>query len=202
MSSNTLKTLPENPKAFCSVVQKDPKVLISLLKNRDPRLKYLFKRRKKRAITSCSIKEIELLLTDVDYTFNKQVWMSLKSALKDSPEALQQKTGCFFQQNEKIGSHSLLIDGNFIMWLLSQGSISPHHCRRFLQLEERVLKKFGIPLSVRTPCDVLFHMHYLLIHNLGGAKDLFHLSRYWWIYNQDFTSIHIMVFLLKALILP
>lgn len=177
--------LPENPGEFIRAIRRDPDTLIPLLLNRDPRIKYVFKRRKKISIPSPSEEAIKNLLTKPEYSFNRKTWISLKDTLLCSPTELAEKTGCPFRESPSQSADTILPEADFFLWLLQEGGISPHHCRQLLLMEIKICKTRGISVEKRSPCDVLFQMNRLLRKNRGGVPLVFHVSRLWWIYTKN-----------------
>ncbi|MCD6233983.1 MAG: hypothetical protein J7K63_02940 [Candidatus Marinimicrobia bacterium] len=185
--------LPDHPGEFIRAVRNDPALIVPLLVKRDPRLRYLFKKHKRKTIESASEEAYNKLFFIPDYGFNRITWLRLKETLIGSTRELSEKTGCTFQVNISSPGEPALPDAAFVLWLLQQAGISPHHCRRMLIMEEKISKRFGIPLSKRSPCDVLFYMHRRLHQHRGGAREIFHISRLWWIYTKNDEAINKMI---------
>lgn len=191
--------LPDHPGKFIRAVLNEPAHIFPLLANRDPRLRYLFKKRKKKSIESASEDAYKKLLYNPEYQLNRVTWLSLKASLLCSTPELIIKTGCVSPKDLTTPCEPELPEAAFVVWLLQQAGISPHHCRQMLTYDQKAIRKTGIPLSKRMPCDVLFYMHGRLLQHKGGAREIFQLSRLWWIYCKNDEAKELMILLMLNL---
>jgi len=199
MTPINLMVLPDQPGEFIRAVRNDPAHIFPLLANRDTRLRYLFKKRKKKSIESASEDAYKKLLFNPEYQINRLAWLSLKASLLCSTPELIAKTGCKYTENLTSLYEPELPEAAFVLWLLQQAGISPHHCRQMLTHDQKAIRKTGIPLSKRMPCDVLFYMHGRLLQHKGGAREIFQLSRLWWIYCKNDEAKKLMILLMLNL---
>jgi hypothetical protein len=189
MTDKPTEDLPQNRKEFIRIIQKNPDKIIPLLKIRDPRLYYLFKRHKIRSLDFNQYTRtedcIQSLMQNPYTRFNKRLWMSLKSSLLFSRKDLESRLGCRFRKTFPGRTEDRFCYGDFFLWLLREGGVSPHHCRQLLLYDHKICTYFGLNPEERSPCDLLYFMHYLLRNKKGGAKEIFNLSRLWWIYRKQ-----------------
>lgn len=199
MTSINPMELPDHPGEFVRAVRNDPAHIFPLLANRDPRLRYLFKKHKKKSIESASEDAYKKLLFNPEYQLNRFTWLSLKTSLLLPTSELVAKTECAYLKDLATPCEPELPEPAFVLWLLQQAGISPHHCRQMLAQDKKASKQTGIPLSKRSPCDVLLYMHRCLHQHKGGAREIFHLSRLWWIYRKNDEAKELMILLMLNL---
>lgn len=189
MSHFSIQDIPHHPGDFIRTIRQYPEALHPLLMAKDLRIERLFKKRKTRALAldsgTSGNDAIREFMKDPLLRFNKQTWLSFKSALMHSREDLSSITGCRFRKSYSHKSVCAKVPGDFLLWLLQNAGISPHHCRQMVRYDQNVYNYFGMEMSERTPCDVIDVMHNLLMRKAGGTKVIFNLSRLWWIYREN-----------------
>ncbi|HDT12388.1 MAG TPA: hypothetical protein ENO01_01895, partial [Candidatus Marinimicrobia bacterium] len=121
-------------------LNKNPDLLLLFLLQKDPIVRSLYKRPKKKVSNAgdLSLKNRLLLMKEnPGIRFNRELWCSLKESLMRYCEDENDKFPSLDKQVALAG------DSSFFMWLLNTVGLSPHHTRQMLRYYLKSLELVG-----------------------------------------------------------
>jgi len=171
-------------------LNKNPDLLLLFLLQKDPIVRTLYKRPKKKVsnVGDLSLKNRLLLMKEnPGIRFNRELWCSLKESLMRYCEDENDKFSSLDKQVALAG------DSSFFMWLLNTVGLSPHHTRQMLRYYLKSLELVGKSIHEWTVDDVFDLMIRRFKKGQGGAREIFELSRLFWLYMSDQARLESLI---------
>lgn len=170
-------------------IKNDPDLFIILLLQKDPIVKCFYKRphKKKSNVEDTDLKSRLLRMKEnPEVRLNRELWCSLKRGLL---HFYKDKNYHSLLNSDVDKRTALKGEGSFFLWLLNAVGLSPHHTRQMLRYYLKSLQLLGKSICEWTVDDVFLLMILRLNKGQGGAREIFELSRLYWLYTSDQTKL-------------